>query len=148
MLEQLDAPQDEGAHEDFAQLAVALHQGEQVIARQLDDLAGLADAVADQARAAREDRDFAGEFAGLMPGDERLAVARLAQDFDRPREHDEERAGRIARLEQDFSGASASAVAVRRNAVDLGRREHREDLLTTRPGQREAFRSGRRWIPR
>ena len=39
--DQLHAAQDEGAHQDLAQLAVGLHQRQQLLAVQLDHLARL-----------------------------------------------------------------------------------------------------------
>ena len=48
--DQLDAAQDERAHQDLAQLGVGLHQRQQVAAIELDHLAGFA------ARARTSDR--------------------------------------------------------------------------------------------
>ena len=51
--DQLDAAQDEGAHQDLAQLAVGLHQRQQVLAIELDHLAGLGRAHAHEPAAGR-----------------------------------------------------------------------------------------------
>ena len=60
---QLDAAEDERPHEDLAQLGVGLHEGEQLLAIELDHLAGLADAQPAHRPAAGDHVAFAGELA-------------------------------------------------------------------------------------
>jgi hypothetical protein len=52
--DQLHPAQDEGPHENGAQLAVGLHECQQVLALELDHGASLARADADEPAAARE----------------------------------------------------------------------------------------------
>ena len=59
-----DPPQDEGSHEDFAQLAVGLHKRDQMLAIQLDHVAGLARADSHQSTPTREHVDLARKLAG------------------------------------------------------------------------------------
>ena len=76
---QRHAPQDEGAHQDLAQLRVALHQGAQVVAIDGDDRAVARGARAHQAAPRREHVDLAGELPGAVhdrpaPRDRRSAA--------------------------------------------------------------------------
>src|SRR6202040_262151 len=55
----LHAPQDERPHQDLAQLAVGLHERQQLLATHLDHRARLAHADADEPAAARQHVDLA-----------------------------------------------------------------------------------------
>ena len=72
---QLHPAEDEGPHEDLAQLAVGLHEGQQVLALELDHGASLARAEADEPAAAREHRDLPGELPRSQDGHKRLRDA-------------------------------------------------------------------------
>ena len=67
--DQLHPAQDEGAHDDLAQLAVGLHQRQQVLAIQLDHFTRCTDACPDQRAPAGEHVDLAGELARSMDRD-------------------------------------------------------------------------------
>ena len=57
--DQLEAAQDERAHQDLAQLRVGLDEREQLLAIELDHFAGLADAQARERAAAADHVGFA-----------------------------------------------------------------------------------------
>src|SRR6266513_3920482 len=64
-VDQLDPTQDERAHEDLVQLAVGLDERKQVVATDLDDLAGGRGPDLSEPMAARQHGDFAGEHPGF-----------------------------------------------------------------------------------
>ena len=99
------APQDEGAHEDLAELRVALHERAQVLPIDGDDRAVGGGARAHQAAAGREHVDLAGELAGMVHDDRLLAIADRAHDVDRAREHHEEARVLLADVEEHLSRA-------------------------------------------
>ena len=72
LLDQLRPTQDEGAHQDFAQLAVGLHNRQQGFATQLDHLACPAHPRSHQCATAGEQVDLARELAGPVTGDDLL----------------------------------------------------------------------------
>ncbi len=127
---QLDATQDERADQDLADLRIGLHDREQVVAVDLDDLAGLGDQRANERAASGEQVHFARELPGPVARDEVLAGRRRPIHVDAPREHDEERRVRVARVEQHFALRRVPAAPVPGNARELGsgqRREHSPD---------------------
>ena len=65
----LDAPQNEGAHHDLAQIAVRLYQREQVVAIDLEHLTRLGGADLDEPTASGEDADLAIELPGPVHDD-------------------------------------------------------------------------------
>src|SRR5712664_4740339 len=69
---QLHPPQEEGPQEDLAELAVGLHEGEHVVARDLEHGARLPRAHTDDPAAPREHGDLAGELPRSQDGHERL----------------------------------------------------------------------------
>ncbi len=101
--DQLHAAQDEGAHEDLAQLAVGLHERQQLLAVQLDHLARRADARLDERAPAREHVDLAGELARSVDRDERLGDAGWPDDLDLARRHHEKRHDRRTRLDEHLA---------------------------------------------
>ena len=72
---QLDPAINVGAHHDLADLGVGLHEAQQLLTRELDDLAGFADASARERAAAQNQIDFTGELSGTMNDDEGIAEA-------------------------------------------------------------------------
>ena len=73
--DQLHPTEDEGPHEDLAQLAVGLHEREHVVAIELDHRARLPRAHADEPAATREHGDLAGELPRSQDGHEFLRGA-------------------------------------------------------------------------
>ena len=121
-------PQDEGAHQDLAQLRVALHQRAQVVAIDGDDRAVGGDARAHQAAPRRQHVDLAGELPGAVDDDRLLAIADRPHDLDRARQHHEEARVLLAHLDQHLARADVAAVPDAGDALDLRRRQLGEHL--------------------
>ena len=103
--DELAAAQDEGAHQDLAELAVGLHQRQQPLALDLDHFPVLGAAQPHQAAAAREHVDFAGEVAGRVHDDELVAGRGRAHHVQRAARDDEERRVGAPDFEQDLAAA-------------------------------------------
>jgi hypothetical protein len=73
--DQVDATKDERPHQGLAELGVCLNKGEQVRARQLDDLTRLDRSNPYQRSPARQHVGFAGELARPQSGDHSVADA-------------------------------------------------------------------------
>ena len=163
----LDAPEDEGAHQDFTELAVRLDQLEELIAFDLDDLTGSGGLDLGQAPSSGEDGDLSAELAGPVDDDD-LAAGRdvAAQSFrDVPRavdrelaiDDDEDSCRLRAGVDEDIARADRAAAAVFRDALDLSRAERgiegvrRQDgrcgggLPRIRAGHAETFMTGPGW---
>ena len=97
---QFHPPQDEGPHEDFAQLAVGLHKSQQLIAVQLNDFAGLARAKSHQYAAPRKQVKLSGELTCPADGYDFLNVARYPDGFYLTCFDHEEMGGFLARFNQ------------------------------------------------
>jgi hypothetical protein len=123
LLDQLAAAVDEGAHDEVADLGVGLHQGQHLLARQLDGVAGLDDADAGHRRAAEQRVGLAGERPRPVLHDQLLALWGEAQHVDAAAAQHEERHGRGAWLDQRVALTEGSHAAVRRDAADLRRRQ-------------------------
>ncbi len=117
------AAQDEGAHQDLAQLRIALNQGAQVFAVDHHHLAVLRDPPSDQSPPPRQHVDLAREFPGALQHHALLVVAHGPQDLELPADHDEERRVAIPDLEHHLTGPDSSALAETCDAVYLSRRE-------------------------
>ncbi len=133
--DQLHPPQDEGAHKDGAQLAVGLHEGQQVVAIDFNDFAVRAHADLRQPRAARQHRRFAREH----PGAERhhdLLGGRRADDIDLTRHHDEESRHLLPRLRQHLPGRDVAPAPVGSDASELRGRQCRIQTLGPLDGGR------------
>lgn len=124
--------QDEGAHEELAELAVGLQQRQQVFAIELDDFARFAGARPDERRAAGEHGDLAGELTGAMGGNERLGGAGWPNNLDLARRDDEKRHDVIARFDQHLAALDFTDVSVDRDPIDLRRRQSRKHALDQR----------------
>ena len=115
--------QDEGAHEDLAQLRVALHEGAQIVPIDGDDRSVARDARPHQAAPRRQHVDLAGELARAVHDDRLLAIADRPHDVDRARQHDEEPRVLVAHVEEHLARAHVAAMPDARDAIDLRRRE-------------------------
>ena len=128
--DELDAAQDERAHEDLAELGVGLHQ-------RLQGRRGPSrpprpprrDADAEQRAAARQHVHLAGELAGTVFGDQRLAVLAEPHDLELPLGHDEEGDDRGPFLDEHFPRLDRARRAVRGEARDLGGCESRKNVV-------------------
>ena len=121
-------PQDEGAHQDLAQLRVALHQRAQVLPIDGDDRAVGGGARAHQAAPGRQHVDLAGELPGVVNHHRLLAIANQPDDLDRPRQHHEESRVLLPHLDQHLARADVAAAPDAADALDLRRRKLGEHL--------------------
>jgi len=71
----LDSSEDEGPHENLAQLAIRLYEIHQMLSLYLDDFARFSDARMNKAAPARQHVDFAREHARLKHGHEIFACS-------------------------------------------------------------------------
>src|ERR1044072_4932081 len=94
--DQLDATQDECAHQDLAELVVSLYQGDERVAFDFDPLARLTHAGTEQRPPPRDHVGFTGETPRRVHGDQRLARPIRAYDLQLARLHHEERDDVIA----------------------------------------------------
>ena len=97
---QLDASEDERAHEDVAQLGVRLDESEQLLAIELDHLAWLADPGPRQRPSAGQHVAFAGELPGPMRDDQRFGSRGRSQHLQLAAQHDEERHRPLSHLDE------------------------------------------------
>src|SRR3954454_8512884 len=116
--DQLDATEDECAHEKLAELAVGLHQRQQLLARQLDHLAALDGPLPDESAASGEHVDLAGELSRSMDGYEHFAGCGQLHCLQRTRSDDEKRHDLRTRLEEHFTALDAAHTAVPTDARD------------------------------
>ena len=123
------APEDEGPHEDLAQLGVGLHEREELLPIELDHLAGVADAQARQRAAPGEHVALAGELPRAMRHDARFRPAGGTQHVQLAVHEHEERNDLLADVDQHLApldGAPASACG---NPGDLRLRQRRKQSI-------------------
>ena len=129
--DQLHPAQDEGPHEDLAELAVGLHERQQVVAIQLDHFA----------RPRPRDRTSLRRPESMVtspvncPGRWTATSVSVAPDgrtmLDLTCRDDEERHDLIPRLDEHLARLDLAHVSVRRDARDLRRRQRRKHLVDT-----------------
>ena len=122
------APQDERAHEELAQLRVRLDDAPEGVRIEVERLAILADAAADQAPSPREDARLARELARVVHDDGVLAGEAGPHHGQRSREeHVHARVG-LPLVEEDLarrgSAAARAWAAMRAICAAVERREH------------------------
>ena len=148
--DQLHPAQDEGAHQDLADLGIGLHQRQHAFAAELDDLPGLADAGAHEGGARGDHVDLAGEIARAVQGDELLGAGEGLGDLDLARGDDKERHVLLAGFDQHLAALRRPPLAVGSHPRDLRRRELGEHALGggfgRRPNQRYIVVHGSRRI--
>src|SRR6185295_18522181 len=135
---QLHAAKDEGPHQNFAELGVGLHEGQQTFAIQLDDFARLRGPRADQRTPARDHGGFAGELPGSMDDDEALGGAGWAHDEDLATFDHEERDDLVTGLDEHFPALDRTHTAVSGDPRDLRGGQRRKYVVGAR-------RVNRRW---
>jgi hypothetical protein len=143
--DQLHAAEDEGSHEDVAQLAGGLHQRQQIPAGDLDDFARLARAHAEEPPAAGEHIGFAGELTPSMDGHQLLGGAGPPDDLDVARGNDEEPLALIAGLGEHLTVRDVPCPSVRRDARDLLRGQRGKHMIDVRGDGERDGRSGH-WV--
>ena len=102
---QLDPPIDQRFHQDLAHLGVGLNEGVHLVACQLDDFAGLADAKTHQRRATEDHADVTSELFGVNGRNQDVAQARGPDDLYLAGLDDEERHVGLAAFDQDIAAA-------------------------------------------
>ena len=132
--DQLRPAKDERPHEDVAQLAVGLHEGEELLALELDHLRRLARPDAHEPAPTRQHGGFAGEVAWRMDGHELSPRARGSVDLQAARGDDEEVHVRIAHLGDHFARLEPAHASVEGHAFDLLGREGGENMIHVRGG--------------
>ena len=121
--DQRDTAQDERAHQDLAQLRVALHEHPQMVPTD-DDHRAVGDGAAANKRAARRQHvDLTRELAGTQRRDRLLAAVDGPNDLDGALDHHEEARVLLAELEQPIAGAHLTALADTPDALELRRRQ-------------------------
>ena len=121
--DELAAAEHERPHQDGAQLSVGLHEGQELLAIELDDLARLGDARRRHGPAAGDQRDFAGELTRPVRDDERSVGA---GHLERAADDHEERDGPGAGLDQHLALGDRAAPAACRNPRHLRVGQRRE----------------------
>jgi hypothetical protein len=127
--DELHPAQDERPQDDLAELAVGLHERQQALAIQLDDLARFRGPHPHERAAAGEHGDLAAELTRPDGGDERRGGAGRPDDLEPARLDHEERHHRIARFDEHLAGADRPQRPMRREPRPLRRRQRREALL-------------------
>ena len=126
--DQPEAPLQERAQEDLAQFRVGLHEFEQLVSIELDHLARLGHAHAEDRASAGDHRAFAGKLAARMRRDQR--VARLGtHNLQLAGYDDEQRDTPVAGVVQHFAERRRTAPPADRHSGDLRRRQRRKGVL-------------------
>src|SRR5262249_45927508 len=129
MLDERQAAEQEGAHEDLAELAVDLHERPEALAIELDHLSGFGRADVAERGATREHGDLAGELARGKNRDEFLSLAARTDELEATGGDDEEAFGLSPGFLEHFTLLNRANAAVRRDARDLLRRQCREGVF-------------------
>ena len=132
--QQLHPAQDEGAHEDLAQLAVGLHERQQVVTGDFDDLAGRRGPDMGEPTAARQHGDFATEHPGAERYHEVPLGGRRTDAVDLALHDDEQARHRLARVHQHLARLDPAAAPVRRDPGELRHGERGINVVATRGG--------------
>ena len=115
------SPQDEGAHEDLAELEVPLHEHAQMLAIDDDDRPVAESPTADEGAARGEHVDLARELAGPMHGDPLFTAVDRVDDLDGTLDDHEEADVLLPELEEHLARTDAAALTDSGDAADLGR---------------------------
>src|SRR2546421_1184924 len=124
-------PQDEGAHEDFAELEVPLHQSAQMVAIDDDDRSVAESPAADEGAAGGQHVDLAREFPGTVDRDLLFAAVERAHDLDGPFDDHEEAGVLFPELEQHLAGAHAASLADSGDPAELSGGQPGEHLVAS-----------------
>ena len=133
---QFHPPQDEGPHEDFAQLAVGLHKSKQLIAVQLNDLAGLARAKSHQYAAPRKQVQLSGELTCPADGYDFLILPGYPDDFYLACLDDKEMGIFLARFGKHLACFNSPRLPMQGDARHLFHRQPGKHPVGLRAGKR------------
>ncbi len=127
--DQAGATQDEGPHDDLADVRLAGDQSSEVGAFDAGYAGGLGGAAGDQNLSVIEQVHLAGELTGALGSDDVLvAFGVVFKHLHRPVQHQEEVGSAFATLEQHIAGLETNFRSVLGHAGDLLIVEHRESL--------------------
>src|SRR5262249_15947777 len=126
--DEADAAEDEGPHDELAQLRVRLDDGAQRAAGHLEHLAVLGGTPADQAAPPGEHAHLAGELPRSQRDDRVLAAVSPEHDLEGPPEDHVEPGVPGTLLEEHLTPVQRSAGSEPCETVDLLRRERGEQL--------------------
>src|ERR1700675_3393148 len=101
--DELQPAEDEGAHENLAQLGVLRDERPQSLSAQLEKLTRLSDAAAHQGAPPGDHRHLAGELTGAVRCYGALAIKLRLDNFHASGKEDEKRDVHVTGLKQDFS---------------------------------------------
>src|SRR5258708_29152853 len=132
LVEEHGSSEDEGTHQDRAQIRVGLDEGEQPVSRHLDHLAWRRRANGGERPASSEHVELAAERARVIRRDELLTVARCTHDGELSIRDDEERVLLLARIEDHLAGLQRAKTALFRDTRDLRGRQRGPELIVTR----------------
>lgn len=121
--------QDEGAHEDVAELEVPLHEGAQMLPIDDDDRAVADGPTADDRAARGQHVDLASELAGAVDDDGLFAAVDRTHDRDGALNDHEEAGVLFPQLEQQLTRTDAAALADRGDSADLSRSQPGKHLV-------------------
>src|SRR5262249_50122841 len=127
--DEADAAEDEGPHDELAQLRVRLDDGAQRAAGHLEHLAVLGGTPADQAAPPGDHAHLAGELPRSQRDDRVFSAVSREQDLEGPPEDHVEAGAPGPLLEEHLPPLQRSAGSKLRKPVDLLRRERGEHLL-------------------
>jgi hypothetical protein len=129
--DQFQPAQDEGPHENLAQLGIPCDERPQTIRTQFQKLTGLGDPAAHQAAPSGNHGHLAGELAWAVFCYQALAPTIRLHDLHAPGKQDEKRDVCIVGLKQDFTRLNVSEFAAGANAIDLSRGKDWKSLGTS-----------------
>src|SRR5258705_2470365 len=124
-------PQNEGAHEDLAELEVSLHERVQMLTIDDDDRPVAESPPEDDGAARGQHVDLAREFAGAVHHDRLFTTVDRAHDLDGALDDHEEAGVLLPELEQHLARADAATLADRGDPFDLSRGQPGEHLVAT-----------------
>ncbi len=126
--DQLEAAENEGPHEDFAEFGVSSDERPQAIPGEFEKFTRLGDAAAHQATPAGNHGHLAGEFAWVVLGNGALAREVGLHDLHFAGEQNKKRDIGVVGFKQDFALFHGPQLADGPNSADLGIRQDRERL--------------------
>ena len=133
VLDEADAAQDEGAHDDLADVGLGGHQAAEVGPADAHHARRPGGAARDQDLAVVEEVHLAGELALAMHRDDAgRAMHVQVQDLDRSLQHQEEVDAALAAFEQQRAIGDVLGLAVGRHTIGEFGRQLREGLLLAR----------------
>src|SRR5262249_39836605 len=122
-------PENEGAHEDLAELEVSLYERTQVLAIHDDDRSIDGGARANEIAACGEHVDLTPGLAGAEHPHHVFAAGDGAHDLDAALDDEEEAGILLAELEQHVARADVPPLADTGDSADLSRRQLRKHLV-------------------